>query len=134
MTKKRIEQYSRLRKEIDLLNERILAEESAGGRATDVVRGSSNVFPYLEQKITVSGYGTRALPRLYKRKAEREAECKAIEEFVNSIEDSVIFQLFTRRYIEGKQLKEAARMIGYSERRAIQIANDFFEKNQKDFT
>ena len=130
MSRERLEKYRKIRGEIDVLNERIYMAESEGVYTTDIVRGSSSEFPYMEQNISVSGYGSPALPGLLKRRAKCMAEAAAIEEFVDGVEDSVVYQLLSRRYIQGKQLKEVTVLMKMSETHAMRLLRDFFKKNK----
>jgi len=128
MTKDRLKKYKQLQKEYELLDERILSLElSSGDSVVDIVRGSSEQFPYKEQKISIRGYGSDKIPRLYRRRADCVAEMEAIEKFIDEIEDTLVWQLFTMKYIQGHTLKQAAVLTGYSERHTMRIINNFFD-------
>jgi DNA-directed RNA polymerase specialized sigma24 family protein len=134
LTKKQIEQYTKLKQEISMLEDQISGAKNAGEYVTDVVRGSTKEIPYAMHNIVIKGYTSSHVPRLIKRKAAREKECREIERFVESIEDSVLRQLFTWRYIEGRTTTEAAQLVGYSKRQAIRLVNAHFEKMSPDVT
>ena len=121
MTRLRLKQYCWLKQEIATLDEKILFAES--NHLSDTVMTSDKESPYLQHTITITGYGTRDIPRLQKRKRRYVAECDAIEQYIDSIYDSSVRQLFTRRYLEGLTLKQAAAIVGYSERQAIRLIN-----------
>ena len=125
MTKGRVRQYRKLKKEIDLLNERIAkCDEQI---IFDTVQGSVGVG-HQKRNILVTGNGNPQLPRLYTRKREREAECAAIEMFVDSVEDSVMWQLLTRRYLDGCTIQETADLMNYSTVHVGRLIDNFFEK------
>lgn len=124
MTKSRIGQYNNLKREIAMLEEQILM---AGGEYIhDVVQGSMKNPPYTMHNIVIKGYGSRDIPKLTARKARCLAECDAIEKFIDGLENSMMRQLFTRRYIEGRHISEAAALVGYSERQAQRLINNCF--------
>lgn len=122
MTKRRIEQYAHLQSEILMLEDQIYSAQVYGNEyVTDVVMNS-------QRPLVIKGYGSRAIPRLCERKSRFEAECDAIEKYIEGLDDSLIRQLLTRRYIEDRTLKETAILVGYSEIQAGRILKKFFEK------
>lgn len=132
ITRQQIEQYTSLKREISMLEDQIYSADSTGEFAVDMVRGSAKEVPYAMHNITIKGYTTDHVPRLKKRKTLLEKQCAAVEHFVESIEDSTMRQLFTWRFIEGKGIAETSRLVGYSERQARRIMNNFFEKMSAD--
>ena len=131
MTKHRLEQYRTLRREIEMLEKQIESETSSGNIVTDTVRGSSQEHPYTQRNIVITGYGESRAKALSARKADKDAEREAIEQFVDSIDDSIIWQMLTLRYIEGKTLRETADLVGYSTNHAGVLINDFFKKTMR---
>nr|DAG16914.1 MAG TPA: Protein of unknown function (DUF1492) [Caudoviricetes sp.] len=132
ITRQQIEQYTSLKREISMLEDQIYNAESTGEFAVDMVRGSAKEVPYAMHNITIKGYTSDYVPRLKKRKAALVKQCAAVEQFVESIEDSVMRQLFILRYIEGRGIAGAAQFVGYSERQARRLMNSFFEKMSAD--
>lgn len=128
MTKRRIEQYINLKREIAMIDVQVLHAENAGEIVTDTVKGSSMDIRYVLSNITIKGYGSDAIPRLSARRAQMVLACKEIEHFVESMSDSTIRQLLTWRYIEGNSLAETARLVGYSEIHAKRLIKNFFKK------
>lgn len=128
ITKQQLEQYAHFKREISMLEDQIASAMEAGEYAVDMVRGSSKEVPYEMHNIVIKGYTSQHIPRLIKRKAALVKQCSAVELFVEGIEDSAMRQLFTWRYIEGKGIACAAQAVGYSERQARRIMNNFFEK------
>jgi hypothetical protein len=126
MTKERLENYCNLKQEIAVLDNSILFAENDANGSFDIVNSAAK-FPYAKKPSVVMGYGSRALPALLKRRAIKIAECKEIESFVASVEDSIMWQLLTRRYIEGKSLKETADLVGYSQNHAGFLINEFLK-------
>jgi hypothetical protein len=127
MTKQRLAQYGKLKREIGLLEDRILAAESGGELVTDTVRGSMKEPPYAMRTVVIKGYGSQEVPRLSARLARCAAECAAVEQFVDGITDSTVRQLVDLHFLEGRTMEEAAKMAGYSRRQAIRLVNGLFE-------
>lgn len=132
ITKQQIEQYTSLKREISMLEEQIYNADNSGEYAVDMVRGSTKELPYAMHNIVIKGYTSSHVPKLKKRKAMREKECREIECFVESIEDSILRQLFTWRYIEGMSVAESAARVGYSRKQATRLFCSFFEKMSHD--
>lgn len=132
ITKQQIEQYTDLKREIIMLSVQIYNAENGGEFVVDMVRGSGDEIPYAMHNITIKGYTSQTVPRLQKRKALLEKQCTAVERFVESVEDSVMRQILTRRYIEGRQLADTAALVGYSVRQIKRLIKNFFEKMSPD--
>lgn len=100
MSKQRIGKYKRLQREIEAIDSQIYSLEMSGEEyLSDVVRASHVELPYSPHSVVIQGYGSRRIPKLQARMAAKIAECQAIEEYIDSIEDSIIGQLRTYRYI-----------------------------------
>ena len=125
MTKQRVAQYKKLQREIEMLEERIA--DSRNSAEYDMVQSASN-FPFSKKPVIVKGMGSKSLPKLLERRDKRIAECLAIEDFINSIENGIMWQLLTRRYIEGMTLQETADKVGYSYVHTRRLIDNFFEK------
>ena len=132
ITRQQIEQYTDLKREIIMLSDQIYDAENGGEFVVDMVRGSAKEAPYATHKIIIKGYASRTVPRLKQRKAMLEKQCTAVERFVESVEDSVMRQILTRRYIEGRQLADTAALVGYSVRQIKRLIKNFFEKMSPD--
>ncbi len=51
-----------------------------------------------------------------------------VETFIDTVEDSGMRQLLTRRYLEGRTIKETAKLVGYSQKQAARLIHGFFKK------
>lgn len=116
MTKKELEQYCKLKREIVTINKRL---DGLRDRNVPVVVGkvmaSGKEFPYLPGRVSVQMSDPKvndAISRTIDILSERLVRCNVlmseIEEFINGIGDSELRQIFTLRYIEGMKLKDIA--------------------------
>jgi len=128
MSKRRLEQYIDLKKEIFLLGEQILSATSGGDIVTDMVRGSSAEHPYTQHNIIIQGHGSVSVQRWSARKTALEHECTAVEEFIESVDDSTMRQILTWKYIQGNTVERTAAIVGYSPVHVKRLLKNFFEK------
>ena len=117
MTKKELEQYSKLKKEIGTLECKIdKLREKDIPEVMGVVQSSEPYFPYLPCRMSVKMYEPKQadtiekmLDILEKRVERCNKEMLKIEKFIDQIADSELRQIFEWRYIEGKKLREIAK-------------------------
>ncbi len=118
MDKEELGKYRALKREVEQLEERI---NKLCAKSDDIpvvkgkVKASSPVFPYTEHRVSVQMSLPEAadrisrLMRIYEqRKAEAEEAMLRIEQYINSIPDSEIRQIFQMRFIDGMKLREIA--------------------------
>lgn len=123
MTKKDLNQYKALKKEIERLDKAI---ENLRDRALGIptvigkVQASQQDFPYIEQHISVqmddpkeADMITRRIQIRQKRRDEANELCLEIEKFIAEISDSVDRQIFEMVYLDGKKQKEVAELMGF---------------------
>ena len=116
MTKKELEQYSKLKKEIGTLERKIdKLREKEIPEVMGVVQSSEPYFPYLPCRISVKMYEPKQadtiekmLNILEKRVDRCNEEMIKIEKFIDQIADSELRQIFEWRYMEGMKLREIA--------------------------
>lgn len=111
--KELLKQYNSILEEIKELNREIERLEKKEIRhEIDKVKGSNAEFPYQPRSFTIEGYNImeeeqnlkRILTKkniLYKRKTKCEDLKLQIEEFINTIPDSLTRRVFRYRYIDG---------------------------------
>ena len=126
MTKQRLERFYKLRQEVSTLERRVEDILGDNEHVTDVVHGSSASFPYIKRNIAIEGSGESLVKRrlkqqLREKKASLMAELDAIMEYIDSLEDSVVHQIMTLRYVEGMSVEEDAGYVGYSDRQIRRI-------------
>jgi len=136
VTIKTLEQYRKLKSEITQTVKRL--DDSKDGVSVycfDTVKGSSQVLPYQEKVITITGvsqrhiYTVKRLERILKNRIIRlQNTVLEIEGFIDTVEHSEIRQIIQYRYIQGLSWKVTARKIfGYPcEDRARKMIIRFF--------
>lgn len=121
LDKEELGKYRALKREVEQLEDRI---NKLCAKSDDIpvvkgkVKASSPVFPYTEHRVSVQMSIPEAadrisrLMRIYEqRKAEAEEAILKIEQYISSIADSEIRQIFQMRFIDGmKQEAIAAEM------------------------
>ena len=118
MDKKQLKQLRYLKNEIKILKEQI--ENLDYTITTDSVKGSSPYFPYVEHSIKITGIDTEDYnrkTRRLQRKLERRVEelldlVEETNDFIESIDDSLIRQIISLRYINGLTWEQVAAHIG----------------------
>lgn len=119
MTKKELEQYCKLKREIVTINKRLdsLRDKDVPEVAGKVM-ASGKEFPYLPGRVSVQIHDPKAKAAINKTidiLSERLVRCNVlmfeIEEFIDGIEDSELRNIFTLRYIEGMKLKDIAEQV-----------------------
>lgn len=123
MTVKQLKQYRSLKAEIEEINAKI----SSTHITHDVVKSSSQCFPYTQGVAHVEGlpYDNIQLKRLQKRKTRCQIEYIRIEHFIDSIEDSLTRRIFQLRYID--KLRAGYKFMSWQ-----QIAN-IIEENDESY-
>lgn len=119
MTKEQLEQYVALKREIEQLQ---VTLDKLRDKEVPVVAGkvkaSSKYFPFTEYRVNVlieQPEIADRIDRVFKLKEQRLDKCSKlmleIEEFISSVEDSNLRQIFELRYIQGHRMQEVADMV-----------------------
>ncbi len=122
MTKEELSQLRYLHKEIELLKQQIADAEKnmAEYSASDVVTGSNPVWPYQKRSFHIEGIAVpeyeKKLKRL-KRKLQRRINelmdmREELEEYIDTVQDSLIRQILILRYVNGLSWQQVAASIG----------------------
>ncbi len=124
MIKELLRQYKSILEEIKELNTEIeRLENKKIKQEMDKVKGSNAEFPYQPRSFTIEGYNIieeeQSFKRILIKKTilhERKEKCEdlklQIEEFINTIPDSLTRRVFRYRYIDNLSWQTIAMRIG----------------------
>ncbi|KNY24828.1 hypothetical protein [Pseudobacteroides cellulosolvens] len=135
MNKEELLKISAIQREIEIIKIQI---SSADYRYTaDSVRGSENVFPYVERSFSVKGYDydsyyaklNRLQSKLKRKLEELMDERDKVLEYIETVPDSIMRQILMLKYINGMTWEQIGMKIGYSARSVRRKHTWFFTKN-----
>lgn len=120
MDKEQLKQIRYIKSEIAVIENQINNIEPA--MVTDKVKGSSSYFPYIQRDFTLEGIDTdeyeRRVRRLQRKLIKRKEKLLQLQEeannFIDSIEDSLIRQAITLKYVDGYSWENIAKKMGSS--------------------
>lgn len=118
MDKDQLKQIRFIKSEIDVIESQIAGIEPV--LVKDKVSGSSAYFPYIERGFTLEGTDVedycRRTRRLQNKLTRRKKELLELQEeansFIENIDDSLIRQAITLRYLQGLSWADVAMKIG----------------------
>lgn len=118
MNKERLSQLRYLKNEIEMLKRQITDLDY--NMTADSVKGSSPYFPYVERNFIIKGIGYKEydnkLNRLQRKLSRRVEELidlvEEINEYIENIDDSLVRQIITLRYVNGLGWSAVAAHIG----------------------
>lgn len=131
--------------EIKTISEEIskLRDKLHDETVTDTVKGSQTEFPFVQHSIPISGIdfdeqSNRDLDReikktvtlLNRRKIELLRQYREIRRFIDRIDDPLMRQIITLRYVQQKEWRDVAKEIGgkNTENSVRMMAKRFFER------
>lgn len=135
MDKKTLKKYGWNKGRIQRLDEliEILCEKDIAvvhGKVT----GSIQNFPYTEVRTTVEMYdpieNDKVNAEIREKQAEKiklQKECDEVEEYISSIPDRGIKEIFELSFLGGKKQWEVAKAVGYSRGRISQIISGYLK-------
>lgn len=118
MDRNKLSQVKYLYKEIEILQRQI--NNLDYDITTDVVKGSDPEFPYINRSVKITGVNIKGyeeeLKKLKSRLSKRVSELlkllDEINDYIESIDDSLIRQVIILKYIEGLTWNQVAAKIG----------------------
>lgn len=111
------------------LNNRWKSEKMIGN---DVIFDYSKGYPMPQSVVGFDQIKYEAQQdRDLQRKEHLETECRAIEDFVEAIPDSLTRRIFRLYYIEGKKQKEVAEAVHLDRSRISRKIDDFLKNAHK---
>lgn len=122
MTKQYMESYLEIGREIEKEMEK---KNRMDIISRDTVRGSSSEFPYTERTFVVSGVSSRSNSsridesKLADLKLKQHNVLKEINVFIDNVEEPVMRQILTYKYIAGLSLSEIAYNIRTKDKNVI---------------
>lgn len=108
MTKHDLKQYRSLKLEINDLERRI----AKGEVVSDVVTGSSANYPYTQHPINICGVDTKLTKKYIQQKKKLTRECLEIEQWMDSVDDSLVRRIIRHRFIDGFSWRQIANRVG----------------------
>lgn len=142
MTKKELEQFIDLKKEIKEIERSISELEQMDiGSVPVKVDASQRNFPYIQGKMTVSSYdpvlADRRAVRLYNKKVLLEARKKKADEaetqllqYINSIQESKIRRIMQFRYNDGLTWERIGEIMHCDRTTAEKMISRYLKKNE----
>ena len=142
MTKKELEQFIDLKKEIKEIERSISALEQMDiGSVPVKVDASQRNFPYIQGKMTVSSYdpvlADRRAARLYNKKVLLEARKKKADEaetqllqYINSIQESKIRRIMQFRYNDGLTWERIGEIMHCDRTTAEKMISRYLKKHE----
>lgn len=136
MDKERLEQYRFIEAALKSIRKDLAAysrnaERSQGRLISDVAKGSSLEFPYTERRIKIESYDHTAhdkwLRKLKLREAEYEEILKDTEEWLEKINDPIIYSIFRLKLKDNLTNQQIGNELGYSRSRITQIINAYLK-------
>lgn len=138
MTKEQIEELryiemsiKAIQEDLKQLNESM--QDVTGKVYTDVVKGSTAEYPYIERHFQIEGVDYRSYERLRKKLQAKEWELQdklaVLEEWLEGIEDERLYLIFRMKYRNGMTNKEIADELGYDKSRISQLINKYLQSN-----
>lgn len=129
ITKKLLNDYSRYKREIPLLERELLEMNT-----TEAGLGSSTIFDYTTgypRPQAVVGFDREKYKKRKKRLSEKERQVAAVEEWIENIEDDQVRIVFKMFYMQGYSWKKIAKTIGYygnPDSVRIRVRDDYLKK------
>ena len=140
-----INRFHARKSEIKTINDDIrkLRDKLHDEAVTDTVKGSQTEFPFVQHSIPISGIDfdeqsnreldmeiKKTVALLNRRKIELLRQYREIRRFIDSIDDPLMRQIITLRYVQQKEWRDVAKEIGgkNTENSVRMMAKRFFER------
>ena len=136
MTKERLEELRYIEKSIKTIQEDLEQlnadmHDMTGKVYTDVVKGSTAEYPYIERHFQIEGVDYVGYERLKKKMQAKEWELQdklaELEEWLEGIDDEKLYLIFRLKYRNGMTNKEIAEELGYDKSRISQLINKYLQ-------
>ena len=116
MTKSELEQYCKLKKEVEYLQRRLdKLYDKPVPEISGKVQASAPEYPCIRKSVSVKMNEPKAndarnkvIAMLEERQRRGEEKMLEVERYIHKIKDAELRQIFEMRYMEGKKLREIA--------------------------
>lgn len=137
MSKEKLRRYRMLLSEIELLKRQL--DKIEPEFVIDSVQGSSAEFPYTSHKVKIEGYDldtykkrvARLNNRIINKMNELIEEKEILVEFICSIENTEIRQIFIYKYLDGLLFNDIAKKMSFGTS-TVRLKHHNFLKKLKD--
>lgn len=133
MTREQLESYRSMKEEIRELNyslEHIMEDDTMVGSST--VLDYRSGFPVPQGIVGIDWDRYDRLKSQYRNKIRTlEEKCRAVEEYIEGISDSMTRRIFRMYFLEGKKQKEIGRLTHMDRSRVSRKINDYFHHTAK---
>ena len=139
MTKERLEELryiemsiKTIQEDLKQLNESM--QDVTGKVYTDVVKGSTAEYPYVERHFQIEGVDYRSYERLRKKLQAKEWELQnklaVLEEWLEGIEDERLYLIFRMKYRNNMTNEQIGEEMGYTAGRISQMIHKYLRENK----
>lgn len=101
---------------------------------TGKVKGSMEGFPYIERHFSVqmeepveAAVCVKRIQKYQSELVQVENKMKQIEDFIDTILDSQIKEIFIYRFLDGMTAAEVGKQVGYTHGRVSQIISEYLK-------
>lgn len=84
-------------------------------KATDIVKGSDDMYPFTKRHVTISGADRQEADRIDRELAKLRSMCEAAEEFVQKVPQTKTQNILRWRYLEGESWGSIGHRLGKGE-------------------
>lgn len=106
--KKELKQHMNHRAKLTVREEELMTDDFS---TRDTVTGSQADFPYTQRAFTLTGRDETRIAQITAELARLEKKCKAVEDYVDSIEDGFIQSLIKLHYLQGLSWPQVRRKL-----------------------
>ena len=139
MTKERLEELRYIEKSIKAIQEDLKQlnadmHDMTGKVYTDVVKGSTAEYPYIERHFQIEGVDYHNYERLRKKMQAKEWELQdkfsKLEEWLEGIKDERLYLIFRLKYRNGMTNEQIGKEIGFTAGRISQMIHKYLRESK----
>lgn len=113
MTREQLEQYRSNREEMTELKQKLRnLDKDESIIESDVIMDYSSGFPVPQKIVGINEKRLYKIQEMYRRRIEKlEASCEEVEDYVESIEDSITRRIFRMKYMDGESQEKIGMLV-----------------------